>query len=109
VSRNTYRKCQACGDIHEVSAWPRECLEQFKRKRSELPAPFIRSDVMDALMNHANGLMYDSRSAYERGVRDAGCEIVGSEKIEPKARPVLSDRELKQDIKTAMDQVEARL
>jgi hypothetical protein len=64
---------------------------------------------MDAIMNHANGLMYDSRSAYERGVRDAGCEIVGSEKIKPNARPVLSDRELKQDIKTAMDQVEARL
>ena len=109
MSRATYRKCQACGDIHEVSAWPRECLEQFKRKRSDLPAPFIGSDGMDAIMNHANGLMYDSRSAYERGVRDAGCEIVGSEKIEPKARPVLSDRELKQDIKTAMDQVEARL
>ncbi len=84
MSRNTYRKCQACGDIHEVSAWPRECLEQFKRKRSELPAPFIRSDGMDAIMNHANGLMYDSRSAYERGVRDAGCEIVGSEKLTAK-------------------------
>ncbi len=109
MSRNTYRKCQACGDIHEVSAWPRECLEQFKRKRSELPAPFIRSDGMDAIMNHANGLMYDSRSAYERGVRDAGCEIVGSEKLTAKPRPTLSDRELKQDIKTAMDQVEARL
>ena len=109
MSRATYRKCQACADIHEVSAWPRECLEQFKRKRSELPAPFIRSDGMDPIMNHANGQMYDSRSAYERGVRDAGCEIVGGEKIKPNARPVLSDRELKQDIKTAMDQVEARL
>ncbi len=109
MSRATYRKCQACGDIHELSAWPRECLEQFKRKRSELAAPFIRADGMDPILNHANGLMYDSRSAYERGVKDAGCEIVGNEKLTAKPRPTLSDRELKQDIKTAIDQVEARL
>ncbi len=109
MARATYRVCQSCGDLHEVSAWPRECLEQFKRKRSDLPAPFIRSDGMDPILNHANGLMYDSRSAYERGVKDAGCEIVGNEKLTAKPRPTLSDRELKQDIKTAMDQVEARL
>jgi hypothetical protein len=84
-------------------------LEQFKRKRSELAAPFIRADGMDPILNHANGLMYDSRSAYERGVKDAGCEIVGNEKLTAKPRPTLSDRELKQDIKTAIDQVEARL
>jgi hypothetical protein len=109
MSRATYRKCQACGDIHDVAAWPRTCLEQFRKARSDLPMPYVRVDGMDPIINHANGLIYDSRSAYERGVRDAGCEIVGGEKIEPKARPVLSDRELKQDIKTAMDQVEARL
>jgi hypothetical protein len=95
--------------MHEVSAWPSACLEQFRKKRSDLPMPAIRADGMDPIINHANGLIYDSRSAYERGVKDAGCEIVGSERIEPRARPVLSDRELKQDIKTAMDQVEARL
>lgn len=109
MSRATYRKCQACGDIHDVAAWPGPCLEQFRKKRSELPAPFIRADGMDAIMNHANGLMYDSRSAYERGVKDAGCVIVGDDKLTPSPRPVLSDRELKQDIKTAIDQVEARL
>ena len=109
MPRETYRVCQSCGDIHEVSAWPRACLEQFRKARSHLPMPAIRADGMDPIINHANGLMYDSRSAYERGVKDAGCEIIGSERIEPKARPVLSDRELKQDIKTAMDQVEARL
>jgi len=95
--------------MHEISAWPGPCLEQFKRKRSHLPMPAIRSDGMDPIMNHANGLMYDSRSAYERGVKDAGCVIVGDDKLTPSPRPVLSDRELKQDIKTAIDQVEARL
>jgi hypothetical protein len=109
MSRATYRKCQACGDIHELSEWPRACLEQFRKARSHLPMPAIRADGMDPILNHANGLMYDSRSAYERGVKDAGCEIVGNEKLTAKPRPTLSDRELKQDIKTAIDQVEARL
>ena len=95
--------------MHEVSAWPRTCLEQFRKARSHLPMPAIRADGMDPIMNHANGLIYDSRSAYERGVKDAGCEIVGNEKLTPKPRGVLSDRELKQDIKTAIDHVEARL
>ena len=109
MSRATYRKCHSCGDIHDVAAWPRPCLEQFRKARSDLPMPAIRSDGMDPIMNHANGLMYDSRSAYERGVKDAGCVIVGDDKLTPSPRPVLSDRELKQDIKTAIDQVEARL
>ncbi len=95
--------------MHDVAAWPGPCLEQFRKKRSDLPMPAIRSDGMDPIMNHANGLIYDSRSAYERGVKDAGCVIVGDDKLTPSPRPVLSDRELKQDIKTAIDQVEARL
>ncbi len=109
MSRATYRKCHSCGDIHDVAAWPGPCLEQFRKARSDLPMPAIRSDGMDPIMNHANGLMYDSRSAYERGVKDAGCVIVGDDKLTPSPRPVLSDRELKQDIKTAIEQVEARL
>lgn len=109
MSRATYRKCHSCGDIHDVAAWPGPCLEQFRKARSDLPMPAIRSDGMDPIMNHANGLIYDSRSAYERGVKDAGCVIVGDDKLTPSPRPVLSDRELKQDIKTAIEQVEARL
>lgn len=109
MSRATYRKCHSCGDIHDVAAWPGPCLEQFRKARSDLPMPAIRSDGMDPIMNHANGLIYDSRSAYERGVKDAGCVIVGDHKLTPSPRPVLSDRELKQDIKTAIEQVEARL
>jgi hypothetical protein len=109
MSRATYRICRSCGDMHEVSEWPRECLEQFRKARSDLPMPAIRSDGMDPIMNHANGLIYDSRSAYERGVKDAGCEIVGNEKLTPKPPPEPSLRDIKRDVKTAIEQVEARL
>lgn len=43
--------------------------------------PYVITDTMDATMNHADGRQYDSKRAYERAVRDAGCEIVGNERI----------------------------
>ena len=34
---------------------------------------------MDATMNPVNGQLYESRSAYERAVKDAGCVIAGDD------------------------------
>ena len=93
--------------MHDVAAWPGPCLEQFRKKRSDLPMPAIRADGMDPIINHANGLLYDSRSAYERAVKDAGCVIVGNDLPDRPSPPEPDTRELKQDIKTAIEQVEA--
>lgn len=71
--------------------------------------PAIRADGMEPIVNHANGLMYDSRSAYERAVKDAGCVILGNDLPDVKEPTPLSDAELARDIKTAIEQVEARL
>lgn len=78
--------------------------------RSHLAAPYIRADGMDTTWNPANGQHYDSKSAYEKAVRAAGCEIVGNDKAfsEPKQREfsdATSERELQQDIKNAIDQL----
>ncbi len=74
-------------------------------KRSDLPCPAIRSDGMDVTRNPANGLLYDSRSAYERGVRDAGCVIVGNDVPELAPRPIETPGGLERDIKDAIDQL----
>lgn len=47
--------------------------------RSHLPAPRIRADGMDAVQNPCDGKFYESRSEYERVVKEAGCEIVGND------------------------------
>jgi len=47
--------------------------------RSHLPAPRIRPDGMSSTWNPVNGKHYESKSAYERAVKDAGCEIVGND------------------------------
>lgn len=101
------RLCKVCFGWHSFEAWPRECVPVRESKRSGLGVPYIRTDGMDAIMNHADGRMYDSRSAYERAVKDAGCVIVGDDKydVAPKTEP--SRHELERDIKTAIEQVEA--
>lgn len=89
-----------------------ELIERHKAPRlpvarSSLPAPYIRTDGMDALRNPANGLLYDSRSAYEQAVKDAGCEIVGDDPSfsEPKPREYEPAPGLERDIKDAIDQL----
>lgn len=103
------RFCKVCNGWHSFDAWPRECIPQTESKRSPLGVPYIRSDGMSPIMNHADGKLYDSKSAYYAAVKAAGCEIIGNEKLpEPKrAEPDITD--LKRDVKTAIEQVEARL
>lgn len=78
-------------------------------KRSHLTAPYIRSDGMDAIVSQADGRSYDSKSAYERSVRAAGCEIVGNDSSlfrEP-AEPTFHAEGVEQSVSTAIDQLEA--
>lgn len=109
MSREKFRICKSCRSMHDVARWPQECIEPYRVAKSILPCPAIRVDGMDAIMNHADGMMYDSRSQYERAVKAAGCVIVGDDIQEPKAPEVLSDNDLAKDIKTSIEQVEAQL
>jgi len=106
MARYTFRLCKSCPQMHEVSAWPSECMPEA-RKRSALPCPAIRSDGMDATLNHADGKLYDSRSGYEKAVRAAGCEIVGND--QPDERQVSEVPNVAQDVKTALEQLKAGL
>lgn len=66
----------------------------------------IISDGMNATLNPANGRTYDSKSAYYKAVRAAGCEIIGNEKPSASAPSALPDPV--HDIKAAFEQVESR-
>jgi len=54
-------------------------VDSQERARSHLPSPMIRSDSLDNVWNPVDGKRYDSKSQYERAVKDAGCEIVGND------------------------------
>lgn len=74
--------------------------------RSELPAPMVIKDTIEPTVNHADGRRYDSKRAFEKAVRAAGCEIVGNETIKPAPMPEMPDP--RHDIKAAIDQIESR-
>lgn len=89
-----------------------ELIERHKAprlrvQRSDLPCPYIRPDGMSDIRNPVDGLLYDSRSSYERAVRDAGCEIVGDDPAfsDPKPREMTTPGGLEQDIKDACEQL----
>jgi hypothetical protein len=60
-------------------------------KVSDLPRPMIISDSLDDTMNPADGKQYNSKSAYYKAVRKAGCEIIGNEKTSVSERKTLDD------------------
>ena len=86
---------------------PKHLAPRTPVARSSLPAPYIRSDGMDATLNHANGHVYDSKSAYERAVKEAGCEIVGNDSAfqgerQAEYKPLGG---VEQDVKAAIEQL----
>lgn len=74
--------------------------------RSDLPSPMLISDHLDGVVNPVDGKRYDSKSAYYRTVRAAGCEILGSEKPSASAKQQLDDPAA--EIKQAIEQIESR-
>jgi hypothetical protein len=84
---------------------PKHLYRDIPVARSDLPCPMIISDSLDYVQNPVNGRVYTSKSAYNKAVRAAGCEIVGNEKVSASPRPQLDDPV--NDIKQAIEQVES--
>jgi hypothetical protein len=59
-------------------------------------------DTMDHTLNHADGRRYDSKRAYEKAVRAAGCEIVGNENLSAHIKPYEAPRDVKDDLHRAI-------
>lgn len=93
------RYCKVCGEFHDLAqAWPAACVNW----EAPASAPSIRPDGMDATRNHADGKTYDSKSAYYKAVRRAGCEIVGNDPIGLKNRPEYQPQGVRDDLRRAL-------
>lgn len=76
----TQRFCKVCRGWHSLDTpWPHNCLPERILTRADLPAPRLIRDGIDDVWNPVNGRKYDSKSAYYRAVKDAGCEIAGND------------------------------
>ena len=70
------------------------------------PRVHLISDHLDYVLNPATGLRYDSKSAYYKAVRAAGCEIIGNEKIPE--RKQIDPGPVGPDVKAAIEQLRSR-
>jgi hypothetical protein len=95
------RSCRACRGWHDLAKpWPFECISHFGV--IPRPAPNIRTDGMDPVRSMVSGQMFDSRSAYYREVRQAGCEIVGDDRAGFGKPPGYQAGDLAGDIKATI-------
>lgn len=79
--RTRFRQCKFCGDLHALNAWPDNHREE-PWHRSDHPAPYIVSDYLPGGVNgmwSPLGGQVDSKAAYYKSVRRAGCEIVAND------------------------------
>lgn len=67
-------------------------------------APAIIRDQMDALMNHATGEMFDSKSQFRAATKAAGCEELGNDA--PMTAPQQERDTARFDISEAIAQLE---
>lgn len=65
----------------------------------------VISDTLDGVMNPADGRRYDSKSAYARAVRAAGCEIVGNEVPIQAARGRVPEGGVGGDVRRAIEEL----
>lgn len=95
------RFCKVCRGWHDLDRpWPDNCRPEPIWAASDLPRPMVIGDSLGDVWNPVNGKIYDSKSAYYRAVKAAGCEIAGNDSsvqtahtktIEPKTPPGLKD------------------
>lgn len=71
-------------------------------------APNVISDAMAPIRSHADGRIYDSKSAYRQGLRATGCVEVGNDKAPFDSRPDFNPGRAAHDIKRALEQLGAR-
>lgn len=108
------RHCRVCDGWHDLAKpWPHNCRAHFgeRPQRGDFPMPAVRSDRLpggvDGMMSMADGKRYDSRRAYERAVRDSGCEVVGDDRL-PQTQPdavTMSEHEAEAAVAETLDQM----
>lgn len=88
--------------------WRRK-KERVRAPRSDLPVPYVISDIMDPV-EQVDGKFYSSKSQFRAVGRALGLTEVGNEKIKPRDRDagVKADRHKRREaIKTSIEKFKA--
>lgn len=99
-------------NLNSVRVRPTEDIQPHKTKRPHYAIePKHLTDDLGAqgLLNHADGKLYDSKSAFRKATRRAGCYEVGNdvkrEHIESHKRETMGDFNVRPQLKEALHKV----
>lgn len=73
-----FRLCRYCGGLHNVAAWPHNCMSPAPA-RSDHPAPMLIRDNIDLLWHPCDGNYYDSKRKMAAVGKEHGAIEVGNE------------------------------
>lgn len=105
----TFRKCQACGDFHEVSNWPANHLPEQYDLAHEYAGIATISDSLEGhgligIQNQADGRFYTSKAKLRADYRARGMIEVGNDaqRLKPFQRPKPDRKQIKEALHKAM-------
>lgn len=74
------RKCKVCAGWHDLEQpWPDECAGHYARRAMAASAPMVIPDSMSDTRHPVTQRVHDSKSAFRRDTRAAGCVEVGND------------------------------
>lgn len=86
---------------YDTAAKPRCCGEEMQRVYT--PPMVISDDLgIQGVVNPADGKKYDSKSAYYKSVKDAGCHIVGADAGKKPPKAYDGDHNVRKELKEAI-------
>lgn len=102
-----YRENFALIDFSREIPAPRK-VEHPPVKRSDLPFPMVVSDHMAPVQSHADGKMYESKSAMRAAYRALGVTEIGNDpaRLRPRVKPKPDRKKIKAAIERAAARVE---
>lgn len=108
--RSHYRFCKYCEELHQLGAWPHNCLEPAPQ-RSDFPSPYVVSDYLpggvNGLFHHGVARKIDNKAGYRRATRESGCVEVGNEYVASKTRKFvgMTDTQIESAVNDAINEV----
>lgn len=105
----TFRRCQACGDFHEVNNWPANHMPEQYDLAHEYAGIATISDSLEnhgliGVQNQADGKFYTSKSKLRADYRARGLIEVGNDaqRLKPFKRPRSDRKQIKEALHKAM-------
>ena len=99
------------GQWFDIDDWYAvQASRNAESRRSDIAAPMVISDSMDALRHPATGLYSDSKSSFRRMTKAAGCVEIGDQApTENRPPDTLASKEAKADRVSAIKQAMGKL